>query len=128
MEWADLDSFLFFLKDVPSARLFCRTHLRPRFAGGGYAASVASLTLGGRFHLPRDAKGIGDHNSEEEDAVARINVETEDHPRLRSSMPDLRKVFFSAGEQAAGEVRAQFSEHSAEDDQEGDHGDGDHEK
>ncbi len=29
-----------------------------RFAGGGYAASVASLTLGDRFNLPRDACGI----------------------------------------------------------------------
>ena len=30
--------------------------MRPRVAGGGYAASVASLTLGDRFNLPRDAK------------------------------------------------------------------------
>ena len=29
-----------------------------RFAGGGYAASVASLTLGNRFNLPRDAHGF----------------------------------------------------------------------
>ena len=29
------------------------TVLRPRFAGGGYAASVASLTLGIFFCLPR---------------------------------------------------------------------------
>ena len=26
-----------------------------RFAGGGYAASVAALTLGNRFHLLRNA-------------------------------------------------------------------------
>jgi hypothetical protein len=27
-----------------------------RFAGGGYAASVASLTLGDKFYLPRDVQ------------------------------------------------------------------------
>ena len=35
---------------------------------------------------------------------------------------------FSAGEQAAGEVRAEFSEHGAEDDQDGDDGDGNREE
>ena len=33
--------------------------MRPRFAGGGYAASVASLTLGDRFDYRRDADGRG---------------------------------------------------------------------
>ena len=55
-------------------------------------------------------------------------METEEYPRLRSTMPDFRKVFFSAGEEAAGEVRAQFSEHGAEKDQEGDNGDWDREE
>ena len=39
-----------FLEESTSARLFCRTRLRPRFAGGSHSrASVASLSLGDRL-------------------------------------------------------------------------------
>lgn len=45
------DFFIFF--SVLGERI--KDALRPRFAGGGFAASVASLALGIRFILPRDA-------------------------------------------------------------------------
>ena len=48
----------FLLQQVKSARKKGRTRLRPRFAGGGFAASVSSLTLGNKFDY-REARETG---------------------------------------------------------------------